>query len=119
MEACAPSGDVLEICAKMGILRVFCRPAARCKRSRHFGVFKGAFRVERAEIEAMKQLSSSWFIKALNNSGVAVSFRSESFGTQLEAWKGMDEAGGRGFKWGLVLLIDSLWKNFPNHGSGA
>ena len=33
----------------------------------HFGVFKGAFRVEHAEIEAMKQLAAAWFIKLFEN----------------------------------------------------
>jgi len=28
----------------------------------HFGVFKGAFRLERAEIEAMKQFPIGWFV---------------------------------------------------------
>ena len=55
--------EVLEICKNDSYghsaapLRIYCK-AKTC----HFGVFKGAFRVE-LEIEAMKQLSSSWFIK--------------------------------------------------------
>ena len=64
--------DVLEICAKMGILMVIlpphCTHILQGEDLYHFGVFKGAFRVERAEIEAMKQLSSSSFIKRFNNS---------------------------------------------------
>ena len=80
--------DVLEICAKMGDSHGHSAAPLRTHILQgedlyHFGVFKGAFRVERAEIEAMKQLSSSWFIKRFNNSGVAVSSDSESFGTRL------------------------------------
>ena len=53
--------EVLEICAAMGILMVIlpphCTHILQGEDLYHFGVFKGAFRVERAEIEAMKQLA--------------------------------------------------------------
>ncbi len=116
--------EVLEICAKMGILMVIlpphCTHILQGEDLYHFGVFKGAFRVERAEIEAMKQLSSSWFIKRFNNSGVAVSFGQREFWYAVkEAWKGAwtKQAVEKGFKMqGLVPFNRApLWKNFPNH----
>ena len=116
--------EVLQICATMGILMVIlpphCTHILQGEDLYHFGVFKGAFRVERAEIEAMKQLSSSWFIKRFNNSGVAVSFRQREFWYAVkEAWKGAwtKQAVEKGFKMqGLVPFSRApLWKNFPNH----
>ena len=116
--------EVLEICATMGILMVIlpphCTHILQGEDLYHFGVFKGAFRVERAEIEAMKQLSSSWFIKRFNNSGVAVSFGEREFWYAVkEAWKGAwtKRAVEKGFKMqGLVPFNRApLWKNYPNH----
>ena len=40
----------------------------------HFGVFKGSYRVARAEAEAAIQLAAGWFIKMHTHEGVAVSF---------------------------------------------
>ena len=116
--------EVLEICATMGILMVIlpphCTHILQGEDLYHFGIFKGAFRVQRAEIEAMKQLSSSWFIKRFNNSGVAVSFGQREFWYAVkEAWKGAwtKQAVEKGFKMqGLVPFNRApLWKNFPNH----
>jgi len=116
--------EVLEICATMGILMVIlpphCTHILQGEDLYHFGIFKGAFRVERAEIEAMKQLSSSWFIKCFNNSGVAVSFGEREFWYAVkEAWKGAwtKQAVEKGFKMqGLVPFNRApLWKNYPNH----
>mmetsp|Transcript_2961 Transcript_2961/g.10712 ORF Transcript_2961/g.10712 Transcript_2961/m.10712 type:complete len:321 (-) Transcript_2961:1415-2377(-) len=84
--------EVLEICTTMGILMVIlpphCTHILQGEDLYHFGVFKGAFRVERAEIEAMKQLAAAWFIKFFN-SGVATSFGQREFWYAIkEAWKG-------------------------------
>ena len=116
--------EVLQICATMGILMVIlpphCTHILQGEDLYHFGVFKGAFRVERAEIEAMKQLSSSWFIKHFNNSGVAVSFGQREFWYAVkEAWKGAwtKQAVEKGLKMqGLVPFNRApLWENYPNH----
>ena len=116
--------EVLEICATMGILMVIlpphCTHILQGEDLYHFGIFKGAFRVQRAEIEAMKQLSSSWFIKRFNNSGVAVSFGQREFWYAVkEAWKGAwtKQAVEKGFKMQGLLPFNRapLWKNFPNH----
>jgi hypothetical protein len=68
----------------------------------------------------MKQLSSSWFIKRFNNSGVAVSFGQREFWYAVkEAWKGAwtKQAVEKGFKMQGLLPFNRapLWKNFPNH----
>jgi hypothetical protein len=116
--------EVLEICATMGILMVIlpphCTHILQGEDLYHFGIFKGAFRAQRAEIEAMKQLSSSWFIKRFNNSGVAVSFGQREFWYAVkEAWKGAwtKQAVEKGFKMQGLLPFNRapLWKNFPNH----
>ena len=115
--------EVLEICAAMGILMVIlpphCTHILQGEDLYHFGVFKGAFRVERAEIEAMKQLAAAWFIKLFEN-GVATSFGQREFWYAVkEAWKGAwtKQAVEKGFKMqGLVPFNRApLWKNFPNH----
>ena len=86
----------------------------------HFGVFKGSFRIIRAEIEAAKSLASSWFIQQVTHEGVAVSFgQSEFWYAVREAWNGAwtKEAVGKGLKMqGLVLFNRvPLWKHFPEH----
>ena len=115
--------EVLEICAAMGILMVIlpphCTHILQGEDLYHFGVFKGAFRVERAEIEAMKQLAAAWFIKLFEN-GVATSFGQREFWYAVkEAWKGAwtKQAVEKGFKMqGLVPFNRApLWKNYPNH----
>ena len=115
--------EVLEICATMGILMVIlpphCTHILQGEDLYHFGVFKGAFRIERAEIEAMKQLAAGWFIKLFKN-GVATSFGQREFWYAIkEAWKGAwtKKAVEKGLKMqGLVPFNRApLWKNFPNH----
>lgn len=115
--------EVLEICATMGILMVIlpphCTHILQGEDLYHFGVFKGAFRVERAEIEAMKQLAAGWFIKLFKN-GVATSFGQREFWYAIkEAWKGAwtKKAVDKGLKMqGLVPFNRApLWTNFPNH----
>ena len=92
--------------ARCGESLSFCRPIARisCK-ARFVCVFKGAFRVERAEIEAMKQLAAAWFINS-SSTGVATSFGQREFWYAVkEAWKGAwtKQAVEKGFKMqGLV-----------------
>ena len=58
----------------MVILPPHCTHISQREELYHLTIFKGAFQVERAEIEAMKQLSSGWGIKLFNNTGVAISF---------------------------------------------
>ena len=75
----------------MGVLMVIlpphCTHILQGKGSNHFSVFKAAFRVERAEIEAMKQLAAAWFIKVLSSASLLLS-DSEFLYAIREAWKG-------------------------------
>ena len=116
--------EVVELCAAMGILLVVlpphCTHLLQGEDLYHFGVFKGSFRVIRAEIEAAKSLASSWFIQQVTHEGVAVSFgQSEFWYAVREAWKGAwtKEAVGKGLKMqGLVPFNRApLWKHFPEH----
>ena len=103
----------------MGVLMVIlpphCTHILQGKGSNHFSVFKAAFRVERAEIEAMKQLAAAWFIKVFEN-GVATSFGQREFLYAIrEAWKGAwtKQAVKKGFTMqGFVSFNRAqLWKN--------
>ena len=62
----------------------------------HFRVFKGSFRVIRAEIEAVKSLATSWFIQQVTHKGIAMPF----WYAIREAWNGAwtKEAVGKGLK---------------------
>jgi hypothetical protein len=86
----------------------------------HFGVFKGSFRVARAEAEAAIQLAAGWFIKMHTHEGVAVSFGQREFWYAVRAaWEGAwtKEAVDKGLRMqGLVPFNRApLWKHFPQH----
>jgi hypothetical protein len=116
--------EVLEICAAMGILLVLlppqCTHILQGEDLYHFGVFKGAFRLVRAEIEPAKSLASSWFVHQVTHAGVPVCFGQREFWYAIkEAWKGAwtKKAVDKGLKTqGLVPFNRaSLWKHFPDH----
>ena len=116
--------EVLDACEALGILMVLlpphCTHLLQGEDIYHFGIFKGSFRVIRAEIEAAIQLAAGWFIKMHTHEGVAVSFGQREFWYAVRAaWKGAwtKEAVGKGLRMqGLVPFHRApLWKHFPQH----
>ena len=116
--------EVLDTCAALGILMVLlpphCTHLLQGEDLYHFGVFKGAFRVARAEAEAAIQLAAGWFIKMHTHEGVAVSFGQREFWYAVRAaWEGAwtKEAVDKGLRMqGLVPFNRApLWKHFPQH----
>ena len=116
--------EVLDICAAMGILMVLlpphCTHVLQGEDLYHFGVFKSAFRVARAEAESAIQLAAGWFIKMHTHEGVAVSFGQREFWHAVRAaWEGAwtKEAVGKGLRMqGLVPFNrEPLWTHYPQH----
>lgn len=116
--------EVLDTCAALGILMVLlpphCTHLLQGEDLYHFGVFKSAFRVARAEAEAAIQLAAGWFIKMHTHEGVAVSFGQREFWHAVRAaWEGAwtKEAVDKGLRMqGLVPFNRApLWKHFPQH----
>jgi hypothetical protein len=68
--------EVLDICEAMGIFMVLlpphCTHELQGEDLYHFGVFKTAFRVARAQTESAIQLAAGWFINRHTHEGVAV-----------------------------------------------
>ena len=102
--------EVLDICEAMGIFMVLlpphCTHELQGEDLYHFGVFKTAFRVARAQAESAIQLATGWFIKRHTHEGVAVSFGQREFWHAVRtAWEGAwtKEAVGKGLRMqGLV-----------------
>jgi len=116
--------EVLDTCAALGILMVLlpphCTHLLQGEDLYHFGIFKGSFRVARAEAEAAIQLAAGWFIKMHTHEGVAVSFGQREFWYAVRAaWEGAwtKEAVDKGLRMqGLVPFNRApLWKHFPRH----
>jgi len=116
--------EVLDTCEALGILMVLlpphCTHLLQGEDLYHFGVFKGAFRIARAEAEAAIQLAAGWFIKMHTHEGVAVSFGQREFWHAVRAaWEGAwtKEAVGKRLRMqGLVPFNRApLWKHFPQH----
>ena len=116
--------EVLDTCAALGILMVLlpphCTHLLQGEDLYHFGVFKGSFRVARAEAEAAIQLAAGWFIKMHTHEGVAASFGQREFWYAVRAaWEGAwtKEAVDKGLRMqGLVPFNRApLWKHFPRH----
>ena len=116
--------EVLDACEALGILMVLlpphCTHLLQGEDIYHFGIFKGSFRVIRAEIEAAIQLAAGWFIKMHTHEGVAVSFGQREFWYAVRAaWEGAwtKEAVDKGLRMqGLVPFNRApLWKHFPRH----
>eukprot|EP00223_Ostreococcus_mediterraneus_P009805 CAMPEP_0179629868 /NCGR_PEP_ID=MMETSP0932-20121108/5605_1 /TAXON_ID=548131 ORGANISM="Ostreococcus mediterraneus, Strain clade-D-RCC2596" /NCGR_SAMPLE_ID=MMETSP0932 /ASSEMBLY_ACC=CAM_ASM_000582 /LENGTH=624 /DNA_ID=CAMNT_0021499313 /DNA_START=1 /DNA_END=1878 /DNA_ORIENTATION=- len=85
--------EVLDTCAALGILMVLlpphCTHLLQGEDLYHFGVFKGSYRVARAEAEAAIQLAAGWFIKMHTHEGVAASFGQREFWYAVRAaWEG-------------------------------